>query len=134
MPAALSVPLALAVAGVLLLAAGWMTIRSAGARPGLRRRPAEPLVVIPHVWEGAAAELDAGFQPAVSRLATEGRSVMKARSVTRMLSVVDRLLVLAEVRGVAEGRTELVPPGGGYVISSLDLDAAMRILGGRPVV
>jgi len=224
MPAALSVPLALAVAGVLLLAAGWMTIRSAGARPGLGRRlagarevrvgklhdinvarslpgrpvrvvgrvrcadpivtpqgdrlvafhrnvevelphtgwqsierlrdtrsfelwdhdgwltvdpatAAEPLVVIPHVWEGAAAELDAGFQPAVSRLATEGRSVMKARSVTRMLNVVDRLLVLAEVRGVAEGRTELVPPGGGYVISSLDLDAAMRILGGgRPVV
>jgi hypothetical protein len=106
---------------------GWLTIDPAQA--------AEPLVVIPHVWEGSAAELDSGFQPAVSRLAAGDGSSLKARSVTRMLSVVDRLLVLAEVRGVEEGRIELVPPGGGYVISSLDLDAAMRILGGgRPAL
>jgi hypothetical protein len=106
---------------------GWLTVDPAAA--------AEPLVVIPHVWEGSSAELDLGFQPAVSRLAPADTGSRKARSVTRMLSVVDRLLVLAEVRGVEEGRTELAPPSGGYVISSLDLDAAMRILGGgRPLL
>jgi hypothetical protein len=104
---------------------GWLTLDPADA--------AEPLVVIPHVWEGSAAELDSSFQPSVARLATGNAALQRARSVTRMLSVVDRLLVLAEVRGIEEGGTELVPPRGGYVISSLDLDAAMRILGGgRP--
>jgi hypothetical protein len=106
---------------------GWLTVDPAEA--------AEPLVVIPHVWEGSATELDSSFQPAVSRLARGNATSHRARSVTRMVSVVDRLLVLAEVRGIEEGRTELVPPSGGYVISSLDLDAAMRILGGgRPVL
>jgi hypothetical protein len=47
-----------------------------------------------------------------------------------MLSVVDRLLVLAEVHGADEGWLKLVPPRGGFIISALDLDAAMRILGG----
>lgn len=104
---------------------GWLTVDPGAA--------AEPLVTIPHVWEGNADELDTGYQAAVARLAPGSATPPRVRSVTRMLSVVDRLLVLAEVRGAAEGRIHLVPPRGGFIISSLDLDAAMRILGGgRP--
>jgi len=101
---------------------GWLTVDPGAA--------AEPLVALPRVWEGFADALDAGYQAAVARLAASLPSPPRARSVTRMLSVVDRLLVLAEVHGAEEGRLELVPPRGGYIISALDLDAAMRILGG----
>jgi hypothetical protein len=219
MPAGLYAPIALTISGAIVLAAGWLAIRRAGARPGPARRlagarevrvgklhdinvtrslpgrpvrvvgrvrcsdpivtpqgdrlvafhrdveielprvgwrsierlretrsfelwdhdgwltvdpvdAAEPLVVLPHVWEGSADALDAGYQAAVARLAASLPSPPKARSVTRMLSVVDRLLVLAEVRGAEEGRLQLVPPRGGLIISALDLNAAMRILGG----
>ncbi|MDP9250954.1 MAG: hypothetical protein M3O78_06265 [Chloroflexota bacterium] len=106
---------------------GWLTVDAGEA--------AEPLVVLPHVWEGSADALDTGYQAAVARLAASLPSPPMARSVTRMLSVVDRLLVLAELHGAEEGRLELVPPRGGYIISALDLDAAMRILGGgRPAL
>lgn len=92
---------------------------------------AEPLVSIPHVWAGSAEELDETFQPAIARLAAEtGRPPRRGRATTRMLSVVDRLMVLAVVRRGADGRLLLAPPPGGYVMSGLELDEAMRILGG----
>jgi hypothetical protein len=47
-----------------------------------------------------------------------------------MVSVVERLLVLGEVRRASDGTVSLVPPAGGYVISALELDDAMRLLGG----
>jgi hypothetical protein len=91
---------------------------------------AEPLVVLPHVWAGAADELDESYAPALARLAAEQETPRDARSTTRMVSVVDRLLVLATVRRDVGGRVGLAPPSGGYVISSLELDDAMRLLGG----
>lgn len=91
---------------------------------------AEPLVVIPHVWRGVPAELGAEHRAALARLTAEGGDPGAARSITRMLSVVERLLVLAAVRRAADGTISLVPPPGGYVISALELDDAMRILGG----
>jgi hypothetical protein len=94
---------------------------------------AEPLVVLPHMWEGPPTELDEAFGPALTRLATELGELRGARAATRMLSVIDRLLVLADVRRDPGGRVMLAPPSGGYVISGLDLDDAMRLLGGgRP--
>lgn len=93
---------------------------------------AEPLVTIPHVWRGRPDELaDEAHRSAVDRLAQEGRAAREARSVTRMVSVVDRLLVLAEVRRDAAGALALRPPRGGFVISTLDVPDAMRLLGGR---
>ncbi len=96
---------------------------------------AEPLVVIPHVWRGSSAELeDPGHRAAISRLVgtgTGGVGHAPARSVTRMLSVVERLLVLARARRTPDGGVELVPPPGGYVIAGLDLPDAMRLLGGQ---
>lgn len=101
---------------------GWLTVDPAQA--------AEPLVVLPRVWEGDAAELDEGYRPAVERLAAQGVAPSRARATTRTLSVVDRLLVLGEVRSSPLNGPSLTPPRGGYLISSLDLDAAMRVLGG----
>ena len=101
---------------------GWMTVDPAQA--------AEPLLSLPRVWEGDVAELDEGYRPAIERLAAEGARPTRARATTRMLSVVDRLLVLAEVHLSPSGGPSLVAPRGGYLISNLDLDAAMRLLGG----
>ena len=92
---------------------------------------AEPLVVIPHVWRGTTAELTADVHvAAVARLGGEG-AAWPARSITRMLNVVEHLLVLAETERAGDGTVSLVPPAGGFVISGLELDAAMRLLGGR---
>jgi len=91
---------------------------------------AEPLVVLPHVWTGAANELDESYAPALARLAAEQDLPQDARATTRMVSVIDRLLVLATVRRNAGGHVELAPPPGGYIVSSLELDDAMRLLGG----
>lgn len=92
---------------------------------------AEPLVTLPHVWRGSVAELtDEGHLAAIARLRAEGRDPVAARSVTRMVSVVERLLVLALVRPAATGSVVLAPPAGGFVISTLDLPDAMRLLGG----
>jgi len=91
----------------------------------------EPLVVLPHVWEGPPDELGEVYEAAVARIMSEVGPPAAARAVTRMLSVVERLMVLAEVRRAAEGGIGLAPPRGGYVITSLELDEAMRILGGR---
>ena len=92
---------------------------------------AEPLISIPHVWRGDPAELDATFQPAIQRLTAEHGAPTAARATTRMLSMVDRMLVLAKVERDGGGRVRLVAPPGGYVISSLELDAGLRLLGGR---
>jgi len=94
---------------------------------------AEPLVVLPHVWLGSPGELDETYVPALTRLGTQRGELRDARATTRMVSVIDRLLVLADLRRGPEGHVMLSPPRGGYVISGLELDDAMRLLGGgRP--
>ena len=92
---------------------------------------AEPLVTLPHVWSGSPEALDASYASALSRVAAEDGTPRLARSTTRMISVIDRLLVLAEVRRRGEGRVGLAAPPGGYILTSLELDDAMRLLGGR---
>ena len=93
---------------------------------------AEPLVAIPHVWRGTTGALeDPSHRSAIERLGAHGDVEWPAQSVTRMVSVVDRLLVLAEVDRDVDGGARLRPPAGGYIISTLELDDAMRLLGGR---
>jgi hypothetical protein len=92
---------------------------------------AEPLVSIPHVWRGDPGELEQSFQPAIARLSAEHGAPTAARATTRMLNMVDRMLVLAAVERTEGGAVRLVPPPGGFVISSLELDAGLRLLGGR---
>jgi hypothetical protein len=105
-----------------------------GSLPMDPSEAAEPLIVIPHVWRGSADELtDAGHRQAVARLTAErgtGEPPLEARAVTRMLSVVERLLVLAVVARDPDGGVRLAPPRGGYVITALDLDDAMRLAAG----
>ena len=92
---------------------------------------AEPLVAIPSVWRGTPEELPDEYRPAIARLEhRHGRRVSSVRSETRTLSVVDHLLVVARPLVVA-GAVTLRPPHGGYIVSSLELDAAMRLLIGR---
>ena len=93
-------------------------------------RAAEPLATIPHVWVGDPAELDETYQPAVARLAAAHGASSEARATTRSLTIVDRLLILGLPARDASGRVLLAPPPGGYVISALELDEAMRLLGG----
>jgi hypothetical protein len=103
---------------------------------------AEPLVSIPHVWRGTTDALrDPSHLAALARLgatasngevATDGDGEdWPAESVTRMVSVVERLLVLAIAERAPDGLTRLRPPQGGYVIATLELADAMRLLGGR---
>lgn len=90
----------------------------------------EPLVVIPHVWRGTTDELaHAPYGEAIARLAPDA-GPLPARSVTRAVSTVDRLLVLARLVRDEAGSVRLAPPRGGYVIAALDLPDAMRLLGG----
>ena len=94
---------------------------------------AEPLVVLPHAWTGSVDALDDSYQGALARVIAEQGSPTRARATTRMVSVVDRLLILARVTRDAAGEVALAPPSGGYIVSSLELDDAMRLLGGpRP--
>jgi hypothetical protein len=121
---------------------GWRTIERvretrdfelwdhAGALPMDAAEAAEPLIVIPHVWRGPPGELGMEHRAALARLTAEGGDPPVARSVTRMVSVVERLLVLADVRRAPDGGVALVPPPGGYLISAMALDDAMRLLGG----
>lgn len=100
-----------------------------GALPIDPAQAAEPLIVIPHVWRGTTADLtDAGHVGAVARLGV-GSDPWPARSITRMVSVVERLLVLADVRPEADG-VQLSPPRGGFLMSTLEIEDAMRLLGG----
>jgi hypothetical protein len=92
----------------------------------------EPLVTIPHVWRGTTRALvDPSHVGAVERLGGVSDVEWQAQSVTRTVSAVDRLLVLGRVERDPDGKARLVPPAGGYVISTLELDDAMRLLGGR---
>ena len=91
---------------------------------------AEPLIAIPKIWRGDPSELEEPHASAVARLAERHGAATAARASTRTINVTDRLLVVA--RPIREaGRVRLEPPEGGFLISSLALDDAMRLLGGR---
>lgn len=93
---------------------------------------AEPLIAIPSVWRGAPADLKEPHASAVRMLAERhGEAPIEARATTRTISVTDRLLVLARVAERPGGGVALEPPEGGYLITNLALDDAMRLLGGR---
>lgn len=95
-------------------------------------RAAEPLIVIPKIWRGDPGELEEPHASAVARLAERDGPATAARAVTRSLNVTDRLLVLARPRRDADGRTRLDPPDArGYLVANVELDDAMRLLGGR---
>ena len=93
---------------------------------------AEPLLVIPAVWQGPADELPESYAPAIAALEArlDDRAV-EARAETRTVSVVDHLLVLAQPAPNVRGEITLAPPRGGYLISGVPLDSAMRLLGGQ---
>jgi hypothetical protein len=91
---------------------------------------AEPLVTIPHLWEGPPNELDPTHQPAVERLAAEQGPPRRARAMTRRVMLVDELTVLAVPSRDQTGSLRLDPPPGGYLASTVDLDVAMRLLAG----
>ena len=92
---------------------------------------AEPLIVIPKVWRGSPDELEEPHAGAVARLVERHGPATEARAITRSLNVTDRLLVLARAARDDAGRARIEPPGGGFLISNLALDDAMRLLGGR---
>jgi hypothetical protein len=101
---------------------GSLTIDPAGA--------AEPLITIPQVWRGSPDELEEPHASAVARLAERHGPVTEARAVTRTINVTDRLLVLARPTRDESGGVRLEPPDGGYLISAVALDDAMRLLAG----
>ncbi|MDQ3345482.1 MAG: hypothetical protein M3473_04200 [Chloroflexota bacterium] len=92
---------------------------------------AEPLIVIPKVWRGDPSELEEPHASAVARLAERLGPITEARATTREINVTDRLLVLARAERDGSGQPRLVAPDGGYLISTLELADAMRLLGGR---
>ncbi|MEA2651886.1 MAG: hypothetical protein QOI85_1607 [Chloroflexota bacterium] len=91
---------------------------------------AEPLIVIPNVWHGDPAELQEPHASAVARLAERHGPAAEARATTRTINVTDRVRLLAQATLDEDGRARLEPPDGGYLITSLELDEAMRLLGG----
>jgi hypothetical protein len=91
---------------------------------------AEPLVAIPKVWRGDPALLEEPHASAVARLVERHGPATAARSTVRTLDVTDRLLVVARPSRGDDGRVRLEPPPGGFVITNLALDDAMRLLGG----
>jgi hypothetical protein len=91
---------------------------------------AEPLVSIPKVWRGDPAQLEEPHASAVARLAERHGGPAHARSVIRTIDITDRLLVVARAVRGEDGSVRLDPPSGGFVISTLALPDAMRLLGG----
>jgi hypothetical protein len=91
---------------------------------------AEPLVVIPKVWRGDPALLEEPHSSTVAQLVERHGAATVARSVVRTLDVTDRLLVVARPSHGEDGRVRLEPPPGGFVVTNLALDDAMRLLGG----
>lgn len=91
---------------------------------------AEPLITIPHRWEGGPEELDAVHRPAVERLAADHGRPRRARAITRQVMLVDHLTVVAVPAVGADGMLRLDPPPGGFLASTVDLDVAMRLLAG----
>ena len=94
-------------------------------------RAAEPLIVIPKVWHGDPGELEEPHASAVARLAERHGPATEARAITRSINVTDRLLLLARPSLDESGRPRLDPPDGGFLVTNLELDEAMRLLGGR---
>ena len=94
-------------------------------------RVEEPLIVIPSVWTGRADELEDVHASAAARLAERHGALDGARAITRTINVTDRLLVLARPVRDEAGQARLAPPDGGFMITNLALDDAMRLLGGR---
>ena len=76
-------------------------------------------------------ELPEPLSSAARRVASRAGPAEAARSISRSINVTDDLLVLAHPRRDGDGRIRLDPPDGGYLVTNLDLDAAMRLLGGR---
>ena len=94
-------------------------------------RAAEPLVAIPSVWRGDPSELHEPHASAVARLVERhGGQATDARSVTRTINVTDQLLILARPVADSGAPVRLEPPDGGFLITNLALDDAMRLLGG----
>lgn len=91
---------------------------------------AEPLIVIPKVWRGEPSELEEPLASAAARLAERHGPGTEARAITRTVNLTDRLRLLARPGRDAAGRLRLEPPEGGYLLTNLDLDDAMRLLGG----
>lgn len=94
-------------------------------------RAAEPLVAIPKVWRGDVSDLEEPHASAVARLAERHGAATEARAITRGLNVTDRLRLIARPGRDESGRLSLEPPDGGYLVTNLELDDAMRLLGGR---
>jgi hypothetical protein len=92
---------------------------------------AEPLITIPKVWRGDPSALEEPHASAVARLAERSGPVTAARATTRTINVTDRLLLLARPVAGEGGRVDLRPPEGGFLLTNLVLDDAMRLLGGR---
>jgi len=92
---------------------------------------AEPLIVIPMVWRGDPGELEEPHASAVARLAERHGPAIEARSTTRSINITDRLRLLARAGHDEAGRPRLEPPDGGYLVTNLELNEAMRLLGGH---
>ncbi|MGI8999723.1 MAG: hypothetical protein ACR2GO_08465 [Candidatus Limnocylindria bacterium] len=92
---------------------------------------AEPLIVIPKVWRGDPAELTEPHASTFARMSERHGPATEARSITRGINVTDRLFLVAQPRRDASGRMILEPPAGGYLVTNLELNDAMRLLGGR---
>ena len=67
----------------------------------------------------------------LARLVERHGPAVEARATTRTLNVTDHLRLLARARLDEAGRPRLEPPGGGYLVTNLELDEAMRLLGGH---
>jgi hypothetical protein len=102
-----------------------------GSLPVDPAQAAEPLIVIPKVWRGSAAELEEPHASAVARLVERHGPATEARAITRGINVTDALLLLAHADRDGAGQAFLEPPEGGYLVTNLALDDAMRLLGGR---
>ncbi len=102
-----------------------------GSIPVDPAQAAEPLIVIPKVWQGDPDALEEPHAGAAARVAERHGPVMDARAITRTINLTDRVLVLARASRAADGRPRLEPPEGGFLITNLELDGAMRLLGGR---
>ncbi len=94
-------------------------------------RAAEPLITIPKVWHGSPAELEEPHASAAARLSKHHGAAGEARAITRTINVTDRLLILGRPVRREDGSTTLEAPDGGYLVTNLGLDDAMRLLGGR---
>ena len=101
-----------------------------GSLPLDPARAAEPLITIPQVWRGHPGALEEPHASAVARLVERHGPASEARAITRSINVTDRLLVVARAIR-SEGDVQLTAPDGGYLIATLALPDAMRLLGGR---